>query len=157
MITMKSRKRKLVENILLTDYNKYYRMVLSCVHSREDALDIVQSGALKAIGSCGSLKKEEFAGTWIYRIMMNEMYRFLDKTKESSVDTVEETGVEEAYGDIELRQAIELLPLKDKVIIELRFFEDMALESIAEITGEPLSTVKSRLYRSLKKLRLTLE
>ncbi|MDE6982296.1 MAG: sigma-70 family RNA polymerase sigma factor, partial [Lachnospiraceae bacterium] len=61
------------------------------------------------------------------------------------------------YGDIELRQAIELLPLKDKVIIELRFFEDMALESIAEITGEPLSTVKSRLYRSLKKLRLTLE
>ena len=35
--------------------------------------------------------------------------------------------------------------------------EDMTFEDIAEITGEPLSTVKSRLYRSLKKLRLTLE
>lgn len=154
---MKSRKRKLVENILLTDYNKYYRMVVSCVRSSEDAFDIVQSGALKAIGNCASLKREEYAGTWIYRIMMNEMYRFLDKSKESSLDRVEETGIEEAYGDIELRQALDLLPLKEKVIIELRFFEDMSLENIAEITGEPLSTVKSRLYRSLKKLRLTLE
>lgn len=153
---MKSRKRKLVESILLTDYNKYYRMVVSCVRSREDAFDIVQSGALKAIGNCASLKKEEYAGTWIYRIMMNEMYRFLDKLKESPLDA-EEAGAEEAYGDIELRQALEMLPLKEKVVLELRFFEDMALENIAEITGEPLSTVKSRLYRSLKKLRLALE
>lgn len=154
---MKSRKRKLVERILLLDYNKYYRMVVSCVKSREDALDIVQSGALKAIGNCASLKKEAYAGTWIYRIMMNEMYRFLDKSKESPIDEVEERGAEDVYGDIDLRQALELLPLKDKVIIELRFFEDMTFEDIAEITGESLSTVKSRLYRSLKKLRLTLE
>lgn len=154
---MKSRKRKLVERILLLDYNKYYRMVVSCVKSREDALDIVQSGALKAIGNCASLKKEEYAGTWIYRIMMNEMYRFLGRSKESPMDEVEERGAEDVYGDIDLRQAIGLLPLKDKVVIELRFFEDMTLEDIGEITGEPLSTVKSRLYRSLKKLRLNLE
>lgn len=154
---MKSRKRKLVERILLLDYNKYYRMVASCVKSREDALDIVQSGALKAIGNCASLKNEAYAGTWIYRIMMNEMYRFLGRTKESPMDEVEERGAEDVYGDMDLRQAIGLLPLKDKVVIELRFFEDMTLEDIGEITGEPLSTVKSRLYRSLKKLRLNLE
>lgn len=154
---MKSRKRKLIEKILLEDYNKYYRMALSFVHSEGDAMDIVQTGALRAIDKCGTLRDENFAGTWIYRIMVNEVYRFLGRAKESPVEEIEEQEMEESYGDIELREALELLPFKDKVILELRYFEDMTLEEIANITEEPLSTVKSRLYRSLKKLRLSFE
>lgn len=154
---MKSRKRKLIEKILLEDYNKYYRMALSFVHSEGDAMDIVQTGALRAIDKCGTLRDEKFAGTWIYRIMVNEVYRFLGRLKESPVEEIEEQEMEESYGDIELREALELLPFKDKVILELRYFEDMTLEEIANITEEPLSTVKSRLYRSLKKLRLSFE
>ncbi len=44
----------------------------------------------------------------------------------------------------------------DRTIIILRFFEDLKLEQIAEVTEENLNTVKSRLYRALKKLRLLL-
>ena len=69
----------------------------------------------------------------------------------------DEQEMEESYGEIELRQALERLPLRDKVILELRYFEEMKLEEIAKITEEPISTVKSRLYRSLKKLRLSFE
>ena len=46
---------------------------------------------------------------------------------------------------------------KDRLIIQMKYFEDMKLEEIAEILGENISTVKSRLYRSLKKLRMTIE
>ena len=45
---------------------------------------------------------------------------------------------------------------KDKAIVVLRFFEDKTLEEIAEILEENISTVKSRLYRSMKKLRILL-
>lgn len=42
-------------------------------------------------------------------------------------------------------------------MILLRYFEDLKLEDIADIVGENLNTVKARLYRALKKLRLNLE
>ena len=45
---------------------------------------------------------------------------------------------------------------RDKAVIELRYFEDMKLEDIARVLGENQNTVKSRLYRGLKKLRLEL-
>ena len=51
---------------------------------------------------------------------------------------------------------MDALGLEDKLVVELRYFEDMKLEEIAEILNENLSTVKSRLYRSLKKLRVRL-
>ena len=94
---MKSRKRKLIEKILLEDYNKYYRMALSFVHSEGDAMDIVQTGALRAIDKCGTLRDENFAGTWIYRIMVNEVYRFLGRAKESPMEEIEEQEMEEYY------------------------------------------------------------
>lgn len=42
-------------------------------------------------------------------------------------------------------------------VVILRFFEDMKLEDIASITGDPLSTVKSRLYKALKLLKVDLQ
>ena len=44
----------------------------------------------------------------------------------------------------------------DKAVIELRYFEDMKIEDIAKVLDENVNTVKSRLYRGLKKLRLEL-
>lgn len=46
---------------------------------------------------------------------------------------------------------------KSRTVIILRYFEDLKLEDIADIVGENLNTVKARLYRALKKLRLELE
>ena len=53
--------------------------------------------------------------------------------------------------------ALELLPPRDRIIVELKYFEDMKLEDIAAIMEENTNTIKSRLYRSLKKLRLSLD
>jgi RNA polymerase sigma-70 factor (ECF subfamily) len=49
------------------------------------------------------------------------------------------------------------LPAAHREVLLLRFQEDMALEEIAQVTGSPLSTVKSRLYRGLEALRERLE
>ena len=159
----KKENQDLVETILLEQYNAYYRLAYSYVHNDADASDIVQNGAYKALRSCHTLKQPEYAQTWIYRIMLNECFSFLKHAKPYSYEEMEEEGfqdqayAEDRYEDIDLKRAIDQLEKKDKAVVILRFFEDRKLEEIAEILDENLSTVKSRLYRSLRKMRAALE
>ena len=67
-----------------------------------------------------------------------------------------EEGREDRYEIFDLRRALDAMEERDKAVIELRYFEDMKLEDIARVLGENQNTVKSRLYRGLKKLRLEL-
>ena len=110
-------KEKAVENILYEKYNSYYRMAMSYVHNESDAMDIVQEGAYKAIKNSNSLKEPAFAGTWIYRIMLNEVYRFLKKNKGiSSLEEVTEISYEDKYENIDLKQALDNMSVKDKAL-----------------------------------------
>ena len=61
------------------------------------------------------------------------------------------------FEDIELYEAVQQLEPELKTVVILRFFEDLKLEDIARITKTNLSTVKSRLYRALKLLRVSIE
>ena len=154
---VQTEKEKCVEQLLLTEYNRYFRLAMSFVHNEEDAGDIVQNGAYKAVKGSGSLRNTEYASTWLYRIMLNEIFRFCKEPKHVSLEYVEETGYEERYEDPDLRRALDQLSREDKAVVELKYFEDMKLEQIAEILQENVNTVKSRLYRAMKKLRVSLE
>lgn len=68
-----------------------------------------------------------------------------------------EQGKEDVYEDFDLQSALDSLSKEDKAVVELRYFEDRKLDEIAEILDENVSTIKSRLYRSMKKLRVKLE
>lgn len=146
-----------VEQILLSEYNRYFRLAMSFVHNEADAGDIVQSGAYKAIRGSRSLRKREYARTWIYRIMLHEIFRVQKTVHFVPLDAVAETGREDTYENFDLKRALDSLPGKEKAVVELRYFEELKLEEIAEILQENVSTVKSRLYRSMKKLRVKLE
>lgn len=154
--------RELIETIILEKYNQYYRLAYSYVHSEADAFDIVQNGAYKALRCCDRLKQQEYAETWIYRIMLNEIFSWLKQSKTLSYDELyEEQGneaeaKEDTYENVDLQKALDALPVKDKAIVLLKYFEDKKLEEIAQILDENVSTVKSRLYRSMKKLRVML-
>lgn len=52
---------------------------------------------------------------------------------------------------------MDALPAEVGTIVKLRFYEELSLKEISAVTGVPLSTVKTRLYTGLKKLRVTLE
>ncbi|MGN0413701.1 MAG: RNA polymerase sigma factor [Lachnospiraceae bacterium] len=149
-------KEQIIEEVLCNKYNSYYRMAYSYTHSEADAADIVQEGAYKAIKYSDSLENPEYAETWIYRIMLNEIYRFLGKKKEIPADDemLPERGKEDKYEDFDLRRALDSMGEKDKAVIQLRYFEDLSLDEIAKVLDENISTVKSRLYRGLRKLRL---
>lgn len=154
-----STKKELIEQVILQNYNQYYRLAYSYVHNEADAGDIVQDGAYRAIKSSHTLKNPDYVMTWVYRIMLNECFRYLKQPKNVSYEALqEEQGfelgqTEDSYLDVDLQKALDSLGDKDKAIIIMKYFEDKKLEEIAEVLEENLSTVKSRLYRSMKKLQ----
>ncbi len=154
----KEKNEHLIEQILLNNYNSYYRLAYSYVHNEADAADIVQNGAYRAILNSASLKQKSYAATWVYRIMLNEIFRFL-KEERGNIP-LEEMGAEPAredtYENVDLKNALNSLTPEDKAVIELKYFEDLKFEEIAEVLEENVNTVKSRLYRGLKKLKLEL-
>lgn len=158
LITGNKRKRDVVEQLLLENYNKYYRLACSYVHNDQDAGDIVQNGAYKAILNSDKLKNIEYAETWLYRIMMNEIFaKYREKESVPLQEISFENGKEDTYENFDLKKAIGSLDKEDRAVVILRYYEDMRLEDIARVLNENLSTVKSRLYRSMRKLRLQME
>lgn len=92
--------------------------------------------------------------------MLNEIFNFYRERQPVSLEEMEQErnllSVEDTYENFDLRKALDGLEKEDKAVVELRYFEDMKLEEISEILNENVNTVKSRLYRSLKKLRVKL-
>lgn len=146
------------EAILTMKYESYYRLAYRMVRNQEDALDVVQESAYKAIRDCGKVENPGYLSTWIYRIVVNTALDLLRKQKrEQSSENLPEGSCEERYGEMELQESLNCLDEKSRSVIILRYFEDMKLEEIAQITDENLNTVKARLYRALKKLRVDWE
>ena len=142
--------------------NNYYRLAYSYVRNQDDALDIVQESVVKAISSMDSLKDPHSTKTWFYRIVVNTSLDFLRKRKRVSPMEEEvlaglDTGEADRYEDIDLKKALDQLPDKYRTVVVLRFFEDLKIEEISEILNVNVNTVKTRLYASLDKLRLTLD
>ena len=146
------------EQILTENYERYYRLAYSYMRYEDDALDVVQESAYRAIRDCRKVRNKDYLSTWIYRIVVNTALDMLRrKKKENITEELPEIPVEDQYQDLELRTVLNQLDDKSRTIILLRYFEDLKLEDIADIVGDNLNTVKARLYRSLKKLRLNLE
>lgn len=146
------------ERLLTENYERYYRLAFKLMRNEDDALDVVQESAYRAIRDCAGVKNKDYLSTWIYRIVVNTSLDMLrKKKKETLIEELPETPTEDHYPDLDLKQMINLLDEKSRTVIILRYFEDLKLEDVAGIVGENLNTVKARLYRALKKLRLGLE
>lgn len=150
--------QKKVEETVLSSYEAMYRLAYTYVRSEADALDIVQESVYKAIKHASSVKEEAHIKTWLWRIVMNTALDFIRKnSKEVVTDTFYESGQEDSYRDFDTLNALNTLTEQEKTVVVLRFFEEQKLHEIAEILNENTNTVKTILYRSLKKLKLILE
>lgn len=155
----KEEKFELVERYIIENHQTYYRLAYSYVKNKENALDIVQEAVFKALRSIDKLEEVNYLKTWLYRIIVNTAIDFIRKHERVSImeDEILESHLpasKNELSDLDLQEAVEHLPPLYKTIIILRFFEDLKLEEIAEITGDNLNTVKTRLYAALRKLRV---
>lgn len=147
----------LIEN----EQERFYRIAYSYVKDREDALDIVHNAIVKALQSCPGLRSPEYAQTWFCRILINESISFLRRKRRlvplEEIPETESAPEPERETYLDLYAALDKLPPELKTVVILRFFEDMKLDEIAQVLPANLSTVKSRLYRALKLLKLDME
>ncbi len=150
--------QKKVEETVLSSYEAMYRLAYTYVRNEADALDIVQESVYKAIKNASGVKMETHIKTWLWRIVMNTALDFIRKNKrEIAVESFDETGKEDCYQDFDTLQALQVLTQQEKTVVALRFFEDLKLNEIAAVLGENANTVKTILYRSLKKLKAVLK
>ena len=153
--------RQLFETYISQHINSIYRFAYTYTTNQEDAEDVVNESVLKALKSINSLRNPNQIGTWLYRIVANTALTNIKKNKKivymDPVDMADVQDDGDDFSDISFEQMIGVLEPKYKSIVVLRFFERMPLEDIAQILDENLNTVKTRLYKALKILRIEME
>lgn len=156
------RKREAFPILVTTYQRRVYGIVRKMVISHDDSDDIVQEVFIKIWKNLDGFKSEADLFTWIYRIATNESLMFLRKKRREKWfgDITEDlcnkltTG---SYIDAdELQQkfhkAILQLPDKQRLVFNLRYFEDLPYEQIAEITDTSVGSLKASFHHASKKI-----
>lgn len=88
---------------------------------------------------------------------MNTSIDYIRKNQnEISCQELEEPATEDHYADFDTIEALDVLDDRERAVIVLRFFEDRKIQDVANILNLNTNTIKSILYRSLKKLKIKL-
>lgn len=146
--------RKKVEAVILDSYQDMYRLAYSYVRNEQDAMDIVQESVYKCIYRAEKVKKEAYIKTWVWRVVINTALDWKKKcTREVAVDEIREGRYETDETPCDVINALDILGGKERLIIILHYFEGFTLEETAGILGMNINTMKTMLYRSLKKMK----
>lgn len=137
--------------------------------SHDDTNDLLQDIFIKIWAALATFRGDARLYTWIYRIATNEVLNHLRKQKFRSLISLESvSGVlekkidEDTYfnGDElqrELHKAIQRLPEKQRIVFNLRYFDEMKYEEISEITGTSVGGLKASYHHAYTKIKEELQ
>jgi len=139
-------------------YDEIYRFCFYLTGQETDSYDIVQEVFLKFIRYADSYQYKNLKG-YLLMIARNSCYDYFRHKKEIvCIEEIEESGTEDSQivlveDEMLLRQALSMLPPKQREVIILRIYEELKYTEVARILGCNLSTVKSRYFQGIKKLK----
>lgn len=142
--------------LILANEEMLYKVAMSMLKNETDAQDAVQTAILTAFEKLSTLKHEEYFRTWLIRILINVCNKQLRQRKNTAkpVDIpTDQTSAEQ----VEVRAAVEALPLKIRQVIMMYYSERFTTKEIGEILRIPKGTVLSRLDKGRKLLKMELE
>jgi RNA polymerase sigma-70 factor (ECF subfamily) len=155
--------RELFRFLVERHEKRVYALGISFLRNSDDASDFTQEVFIKAFRSLEQFEGASRFSTWLYRIAYNTALNKVSRRKEylslaenfdaeSSFLTPEEETVKEAVRQA-VRQAVSELPERYRICIDLFFFYERSYEEIEAITGDPVGTIKSHVFRAKKILR----
>lgn len=154
-------KEKKVKDYIVNNQESFYKVAYSYVKNQDDALDIVHDSICKALSKLDSLKDEEAIKPWFYKILINSSIDYIRKNSKyvtlGEELLFEEYNSNDTYTDIDLQRALEKLPEEYRVIIVLRYFEDMKIDEIANVLSQNTNTIKTKLYTGLRRLKIKIK
>lgn len=146
---------------------KVYSLGMSFFKNEHDTEDFVQDVFIKAYTKLDTFQNKSLFSTWLLRIAyttalnsVNRRKEYLPITDEKNIVAVEETPEEKELRKITqlaIREAISELPEKYAVCLDMYFSYDIPYAEISEITGFPLNTIKSHIFRAKQILKKKLE
>ena len=137
------------------------------VLSHEDANDLLQNTFIKAWTNLEYFRAEAKMSTWLYRIALNECLTFLNKqraTNQLSIDDADADMVNKLESDtyfngdetqILFQKALLTLPEKQRIVFNLKYFQEMKYEDMSEILGTSIGALKASYHHAVKKNRET--
>lgn len=136
-----------------------YRVGKAMLDQKEDIEDAIQNTIVKAYENIHTLRKEEFFKTWLIRILINECNEILRKKKKiiSLEEGIPNNHYMDKYSNLDLNDAVSKLSEELRITTVLFYFEDMSLKEIAKVLEIPEGTVRSRLTRARKQLKVLME
>lgn len=143
-------------NLVLDSEQTLYRISMSMLKNEADCEDAVQTAILAAYEKLGTLKKEEYFKTWLVRILINECNKILRSKTKSVEITADLQAHDSSVENLELRLALEALPVKIRQAVVLYYIEQFSVKEIKMILKIPEGTVKSRLAKGRELLKLEL-
>lgn len=145
--------------------NKYqervYWHIRKMVINHEDANDVTQNTFIKVWKGLPKFKKESNLFTWMYRIATNETLNFIQSNKKKVAQSLEDIQVESQSEDsfftgdeieAKLYKAIGTLPEKQRVVFNMKYFEELKYTEIAEILGGTVGSLKASYHHAQKKI-----
>ncbi len=151
--------------------DKSVRLAFSMLRNWETAKEISQNAFVKAYFGLKNFKGESKFGTWFYRILVNQSRDEIRKRMRSKENValesvlVTQVSPEASVSQVlqmeeerkRIEQAVAKLPENEQKVFVMRYFNDLALQEIADALGVALGTVKSSLFHATAKVRKALE
>jgi RNA polymerase sigma-70 factor, ECF subfamily len=159
---------------LVDEHQSYiYNLALRVLKDEDEALDLTQEAFVRAWTALPNFRRQSQFRTWLYRIVTNLCYNRLPNLRRSLMDLgddmiseIPETdltfdnparGFESRELRSHLQHAIENLDENYRLLISLRYQNELPYQEIASMLNLPLGTVKTGLFRAKEQLRHALE
>jgi len=152
-------------NLLLKKYQqKLYWHIRRMVIDHDDADDIVQDTFVKIWKNLPGFRSDAQLYTWMYRIATNECITFLNKKKQRNNIPLDDVAYELAdtladstyfNGDkaqLKLQQAILTLPEKQRLVFNMKYYDDMKYEEMSDVLGTSVGALKASFHLAVKKI-----
>ncbi len=156
-----SGKTKKFENIIDYYKNRLYGYIFKQLRNKEDSEDVLQEVFLKVYRSLDKYDTEQNFTSWIITITRNTIIDHFRKTKPKNeliydldiidMKTPEKVVIADAFSE-SLDEMINQLPEKYRVLIILKYFEELSYEEISEQLGIQVKKIRWQLHQARKKL-----
>ncbi|MBS1615324.1 MAG: sigma-70 family RNA polymerase sigma factor [Bacteroidetes bacterium] len=143
---------------------RLYWHIRRLVLNHDDAHDVLQNLSIRAWRGLADFRGDSSLYTWLYRIATNEALTFLEQKKrraalslsdhESSLENQlrAEPGFDARKLEWQLLQAIQSLPEKQRIVFNLRYYDEMPYEQMSDVTGTSVGALKASYHHAVKKI-----
>ncbi|MEW6685503.1 MAG: sigma-70 family RNA polymerase sigma factor [Candidatus Edwardsbacteria bacterium] len=161
----KNGEEKAFDELVKRHQKKIYFLILRIVRHPEDAADLAQETFIRAYRSLMKFKEKSEFYTWLHKIAVNLSLNFKRrKPLEESLNTIHEMNEDILEEEINhkrrqemIRKAVEKLPVKQRAVFVMHYYEEMPHQEIAEVMGRTVGSVKANYFQAVQKLRKMLQ